>query len=307
MLSAILGMAACSLDPAPSQQEAQPVIVANPIPREPIAPPPPPVPAPAITTNYLIPHANIELPAPPQIALDHSGREAMFIALDEPGLDDLLPDPVTIWGTTYYTPHYEPLEDGIALIGLDDQPISPPLSRKQWCNIALQGSASIASPDGEQHAYVFIDSKGPEQTDCDDYLGNLPDNIKRATRRARFRRIRDAYGCGINNWPLAPFRTIAVDSSFIGYGETLYIPELRGRQFHIGETEFTHDGYVFAADRGGAVKGNHIDFFSGNSRETPFTDLFAAHDGAMLEAYRVAPDALPALHLSARHDADCTD
>ena len=131
MLSAILGMAACSLDPAPSQQEAQPVIVAKPIPREPIAPPPPPVPAPAITTNYLIPHANIELPAPPQIALDHSGREAMFIALDEPGLDDLLPDPVTIWGTTYYTPHYEPLEDGIALIGLDDQPISPPLSRKQ--------------------------------------------------------------------------------------------------------------------------------------------------------------------------------
>jgi len=34
---------------------------------------------------------------------------------------------------------------------------------------------------------------------------------------------------------------------------------------------FVHDGYFFAADKGGAIRGGHIDVFTGNQREHPFS------------------------------------
>ncbi len=76
---------------------------------------------------------------------------------------------------------------------------------------------------------------------------------------------RKQWGVGVANRPLAPFRSIAVDSKVVPIGTKLYIPALDGLRMP-GRAPwggFVHDGCVIADDRGGAIRGNEIDFFAG--------------------------------------------
>jgi hypothetical protein len=89
-----------------------------------------------------------------------------------------------------------------------------------------------------------------------------------------------SYGLGILNHYLYPFRTVAIDFTYLckkaGYtncssktsvnkskfiGSLLYIPQLEGTSLPNGKT---HDGYVCAHDVGGAIKSDRIDLFVGN-------------------------------------------
>jgi 3D (Asp-Asp-Asp) domain-containing protein len=71
------------------------------------------------------------------------------------------------------------------------------------------------------------------------------------------------WGMGVQDRALTPFRSIAVDPKVIPYGTGLYIPELDGVTMADGlGGSFVHDGCVLAADTGGGIVGNHIDFFS---------------------------------------------
>ncbi len=65
-------------------------------------------------------------------------------------------------------------------------------------------------------------------------------------------------GRGAAGRALQPYHSIAVDPSVIALGTRLYSPELAGKTMPDGST---HDGYLLADDTGGAIKGNHIDFF----------------------------------------------
>ena len=229
-----------------------------------------------------------------------------FTALDEPTDEILEVDGFKVWSTNYYTPIYETGSEGIPLLGPDNQPISGPIKREQWCNAALQGTVSLKEPDGTVTAYVFADQSGPEQVDCDDQLGNLSDSIKTATRKIRFSKVEHPYGCGVRNWPLIPFRTIAVDQSIIPYQTTLYLPSLAGKSFEIDGVTFTHDGFVYSADRGGAIRDNQIDFFSGNSRRVPFTDVVTSDEDRTVEAFIVNNDSQQAAALKSLHEKPCS-
>ena len=91
-----------------------------------------------------------------------------------------------------------------------------------------------------------------------------------------------------------PYRSIAVDPDTIPFGSVVYIPSARGTELpdNLGE----HDGFFFAADRGGAIKRNHIDVFVGIGKRNPFTFVtnkrqptFAAQlidDPAVLQRFR---------------------
>lgn len=71
------------------------------------------------------------------------------------------------------------------------------------------------------------------------------------------------FGVGVLERPLSPFRSVAVDPSYVTIGKRLYIPELDGLPMP-GPPPwggFVHDGCVVADDRGGAVQGQQIDFF----------------------------------------------
>jgi 3D (Asp-Asp-Asp) domain-containing protein len=71
------------------------------------------------------------------------------------------------------------------------------------------------------------------------------------------------WGVGVQSRPLVPFRSIAVDKSFIPYGTHVYIPEFDGVQM---PSSFVHDGCFEADDTGGGIVGAHIDFFAAEKK-----------------------------------------
>ena len=68
----------------------------------------------------------------------------------------------------------------------------------------------------------------------------------------------DSLGCKV-----VPMRTIAVDKNVIPRRTKLYIKETVGLPMPDGSR---HDGYWYATDVGGAIKGNKIDLFTGMGR-----------------------------------------
>jgi 3D (Asp-Asp-Asp) domain-containing protein len=66
---------------------------------------------------------------------------------------------------------------------------------------------------------------------------------------------RDSLGCH-----LAPMRTVAVDPTLIPRHSVLFIKETVGLKMPDGST---HDGFWYASDVGGAIKGPRIDLFTG--------------------------------------------
>jgi 3D (Asp-Asp-Asp) domain-containing protein len=67
----------------------------------------------------------------------------------------------------------------------------------------------------------------------------------------------DSLGCRV-----VAMRTAAVDKNLIPKGSILYIKETVGLKMPDGST---HDGYWYASDTGGAIKGKRIDLFTGFS------------------------------------------
>lgn len=243
-------------------------------------------------------------PLAPVLSLEE--RAAGFL-LDAPAEDALGPD-LRLWATHYHTPSIAPAPETISaafpLLGRDGDPISPPLLHRDWCEAALQGSVSVRQ-GGKATAYVYVDSKGPEQANCDQWLGSLSDGIKNATRRARFMKVNHPLGCGVRNHPLVPFRTIAVDPDMIPLDSVVFVPELRGREFEYEDQTFIHDGYLFAGDRGGAIKGRHIDVFLNESGGGPLEDLFASNENRAFAAHVVAEDDPNAMAVRASQSASC--
>lgn len=75
------------------------------------------------------------------------------------------------------------------------------------------------------------------------------------------------WGRGATGKGITPLLTVAVDSSIIPLGTSLYIPEYDGvARDPSGATR--HDGCFLAEDRGLAVKGEHVDIFTGHREIT---------------------------------------
>lgn len=66
----------------------------------------------------------------------------------------------------------------------------------------------------------------------------------------------DSLGCRV-----VPMRTIAVDKTLIPRRTVLFIKETVGLKMPDGAA---HDGYWYASDVGGAIKGKRIDLYTGN-------------------------------------------
>ncbi|HEY2662634.1 MAG TPA: 3D domain-containing protein [Caulobacteraceae bacterium] len=66
---------------------------------------------------------------------------------------------------------------------------------------------------------------------------------------------RDSLGC-----PVSPMRTVAVDPAIVARHSIIYIKETAGLPLPDGGV---HDGFWFASDIGGGIKGDRIDLFTG--------------------------------------------
>lgn len=75
------------------------------------------------------------------------------------------------------------------------------------------------------------------------------------------------WGRGAMGKAITPLLTVAVDSSVIPLGTPLYIPEYDGVARDLSGSA-QHDGCFLAEDRGLAVKGQHVDVFTGHREIT---------------------------------------
>jgi len=67
----------------------------------------------------------------------------------------------------------------------------------------------------------------------------------------------DSLGCRV-----VPMRTLAVDKNIIPRRTVVFIKETVGLKMPNGQT---HDGYWYASDIGGAIKGQRIDLYTGHN------------------------------------------
>lgn len=73
------------------------------------------------------------------------------------------------------------------------------------------------------------------------------------------------WGRGAAGTPITPLRSVAADTTVLPMGTVLYVPELEGAPRSDGGAS---DGCFVVEDRGLKVAGNHVDFFTGDPRQT---------------------------------------
>jgi 3D (Asp-Asp-Asp) domain-containing protein len=115
--------------------------------------------------------------------------------------------------------------------------------------LALATNAKAASPDPVGDMIMSV------------VTGSMPGapgwNVKATLYHAGAKGVGnlDALGCKV-----VAMRTAAVDRKLIPKGSILYIKETAGLKMPDGSR---HDGYWYASDTGGAIKGKRIDLFTG--------------------------------------------
>jgi 3D (Asp-Asp-Asp) domain-containing protein len=193
----------------------------------------------------------------------------------------------TLWGTYYYGQPAVESATGTEIRDHAEQPVGPTISEKDWCLGAMEGTLIVTKADGQTVTYNFDGTAATRQTTCKPYFSKLSEKKLAALERTRFRVARGPYGDGAKNFVLVPYRTLAVDPEKIALGSTLYIPKARGVKITLPDgSAVSHDGYFFAADVGGAIKNNHVDFFLGTSLKSPFK-FVTSDDSSTFEAREV--------------------
>lgn len=204
-------------------------------------------------------------------------------SLPAPNLSNL--SAKNLWATYYHVWLAKEQPSGIPLLGTQGQPISPLISVLDWCKGAIEGTIQIQSVNGDLKTYNYRDKNGTTQADCRGTL-NINAPWIDATSRSRFGLANGEFGDGVKDYHLVPFRTIAVDPSFIPYGSAVYIPSFRGQSFKLPNGALaTHDGYFYAADTGGAIKQGHIDIFIGTEKTNPFPSLILSKPSPTFQAF----------------------
>lgn len=178
-----------------------------------------------------------------------------------------------LWGTNYYTvlrpnsSYGQKFRDRHEVpMKIDGEQVA--LSDKFFCYAAMEGSVALRFKSGKTVTFNY-DGRGRRQIDCSIYFGGRFGS----SGEVKFKVAYSKWGEGEQDrgYALVPYRTIAVDSNHIPFGSVVYIPKARGVKISLPDgTKFTHDGYFFAGDHGGGIKGNHIDVFTGSLKKHPF-------------------------------------
>jgi 3D (Asp-Asp-Asp) domain-containing protein len=237
------------------------------------------------------------------VALAAFHVHAQELTFDIPAPTTAAMEKKTLWATYYHIWPATEAPAGVALLDENNKRISGAISQHDWCRGAIEGTVLVTKADGSVQTFNYIDHQGAQQVDCSKVLGIDP--IKKpwitATGKSRYRVARGTYGDGVADYKLIPYRTIAVDEATIPYGSVVYIPQARGMTIKLPSGTFAiHDGYFFAADKGGAIKGNHIDVFAGILTSNPFPNFVKSSAEQTFDAFIVRDvdivDQLTALH-----------
>ncbi len=212
----------------------------------------------------------------------------------EPSNNDLN-QKLILWSTFYYLPQLKDGSGTYALRDMSGSELGPRLTLRGWCDSAMEGSTRIILKDGSAKTYNYAGVSDAEKVDCS---GIFRINVS----RTKFREANGPYGDGILDYILVPYRTLATDLTKIIPGTVLYVPDARGAKIVTPSGRvIIHDGYFFAGDKGGAIKGNQVDVYIGTSTAAPFFPWIKSTANKTFNAYVVNDqkviDELSALHL----------
>lgn len=209
-----------------------------------------------------------------------------------------------LWATHYFVYAASAAPDGIPFEDKEGNAISDNVSQKDWCRAAIEGTVRVPM-NGELRTLNYGGTRTKSQVDCAAVLGIDPEKkpwIKK-TGNSYFKAAVGTYGDGGNGYRLVPFRTIAVDRNVFPFGTVIYIPDAKGVQVTLPSgTVVKHDGYFYAADTGGAIKGKHIDVFCGTSARNCFPGIITSDENKPFAALEIS-DAAVKNSLEAMHKA----
>jgi 3D (Asp-Asp-Asp) domain-containing protein len=209
--------------------------------------------------------------------------------------------PLVLWATYYHVYPATETADGAPLLDMSGKPLTGNLAPRDWCLGAVEGTINVTGASGTV-TYNYAGRADTAQLDCAQILGLDPNKTRwaGALGKSRYRVANGPYGDGIENYRLVPFRSIAVDPAVIPFGAVIFVPAAKDTALTLPSGEsIVHDGYFFAADMGGAIKGTHIDVFCGvlttncfpqfvsNTKDKPF-EAYIVEDAAVTERLRQA-------------------
>lgn len=188
-----------------------------------------------------------------------------------------------LWATFYYLPEVEEKSGNYPLRDMKGQELGPRLTLRDWCDTAMEGSVKINYKDGDMLTFNYQGTSNEHYVDCKSIFPRHP-----AIGKTKYRVANGVYGDGLDDYILSPYRTLATDVNYIKPGTAVYIPEARGAKITTPKGRIiTHDGYFFAADKGGAIKGTHVDVYVGVSKKAAFFPWIGSRESKTFTAIEV--------------------
>ena len=198
---------------------------------------------------------------------------------------------LTLWGTHYFV-HQFKSGGSIPIVYRNGKPSGLFADACDFCEASLQGSAYVTDADGSISVVKFAKTGRRTFVNCRSCEKFSDSNAAGSWGKALWIKS-SGFSGSLRRYKLIPFRSVAVDRKVIPYGTVLYIPKVKGQIIALPNgSQIIHDGYFFAADRGGQVKRNQIDLFTGTYSENPFPEIIRSDNGHTFEAYIVTDKAI---------------
>jgi 3D (Asp-Asp-Asp) domain-containing protein len=185
--------------------------------------------------------------------------QAVHHQLPHPDVGGL--QPLKLWSTTYHIPLVLRDHGACRFLNTSGNALAEGISIRDWCTASIEGTVAVVRTNCARRLINMAGIGTPEPVDCSPYYSQ---GVPEGLTKQRWADAVGPFGDGVDGLQLVPFRTIAVDRRTVKYGTVLFVPEAVGAVVPLpGGCTVKHDGYFFAADKGGGVSGNHIDTFQG--------------------------------------------
>ncbi|MDG1334327.1 MAG: 3D domain-containing protein [Crocinitomicaceae bacterium] len=178
---------------------------------------------------------------------------------------------LTLWATEYYV-HITQNEGEIPYLTVSGDTLGYFSDLCNFCTSCLEGTVFIESDSTDVVVLNYAARSEKALVNCRECAKFQKSKLNVESWGSVRWKVSSGFGEGVKNFKLVPFRTVAVDPKMIPYGTVLFIPAAVGVAIESpdGKT-YLHDGYFFAGDTGGAIKGSHIDVFTGVDSSHPFS------------------------------------